>query len=81
MGCESPEAIKQAVIQRLGIGFLYYDAVRDSVDQGSFKLINIRGLNLVGQTYIIYHKERPLSANAQEFLRMLRDWRDQQEAA
>jgi DNA-binding transcriptional LysR family regulator len=81
MACESPEAIKQAVSQGLGIGFLYYDAVRDSVDRGSFKLINIRGVNLVGQTYIICHKERPLSPNAQEFLKLLRDWRDQQKAS
>ena len=55
MACESPEAIKLAVSQRLGIGFLYYDAVRDAVERGSFKIINIRGLQLVGQTYIIYH--------------------------
>jgi DNA-binding transcriptional LysR family regulator len=78
MACESPDAIKRAVSQRLGIGFLYYDAVRDDVERGSFKILNIRGLELVGQTYIIYHKERPLSPNATEFLKLLRDWRDQQ---
>ncbi len=78
MACESPEAIKRAVLQGLGIGFLYYDAVRDSIDRGSFKLVNIRGLELVGQTHIIYHNERPLSPNATEFLKMLRDWRDQE---
>jgi len=76
MACASPEAIKRAVLQGLGIGFLYYDAVRDSVDRGSFKIINIRGLDLVGQTYIIYHKERSLSPNAVEFLKVLREWRD-----
>jgi DNA-binding transcriptional LysR family regulator len=78
MACESPEAIKRAVSQRLGVGFLYYDAVRDDIERGSFKILNIRGLELVGQTYIIYHKERPLSPNAAEFLKLLRDWRDQQ---
>jgi len=78
MSCESPEAIKRAVIQGLGIGFLYYDAVRDSIDRGNFKLVNIRDLELVGQTHIIYHSERSLSSNAQEFLKILRDWRDQQ---
>src|SRR5262245_49129839 len=78
MSCESPEAIKQAVIQGLGIGFLYYDAVRDSIERGNFKLVNIHDLELVGQTHIIYHSERPLSSNAQEFLEILRDWRDQQ---
>ena len=78
MACESPEAIERAVCQRLGIGFLYYDAVREAIERGSFKVINIRGLDLVGQTYIIYHNERPLSPNAEEFLKLLRDWRDQQ---
>ena len=73
-------AIKRAVLQRLGLGFLYYDAVRDAVDRGSFKIINIRGLELLGQTYIIYHKERPLSPNAEEFLKLLRDWRDRNSA-
>ena len=78
MACESPEAIERAVSQRLGIGFLYYDAVREAIERGSFKIINIRGLELLGQTYIIYHKERPLSPNAEEFLELLREWRDQQ---
>jgi DNA-binding transcriptional LysR family regulator len=78
MRCESPEAIQRAVSQRLGIGFLYYDAVRDSIERGSFKIINIRGLQMEGQTHIIYHKERPLSPHAEEFLKLLRDWRDQQ---
>jgi DNA-binding transcriptional LysR family regulator len=80
MACESPEAIERAVSQRLGIGFLYYDAVREAIERGSFKIINIRGLELVGQTYIIYHKERPLSPNAAEFLKLLRDWRDRNSA-
>ena len=76
MHCESPEAVKTAVKQNLGIGFLYYDAVKESVEKGSFKIIQIRGLNMEGQTYIVYHNERPLSPNAQEFLKLLRQWRD-----
>jgi LysR family transcriptional regulator, transcriptional activator of the cysJI operon len=78
MRCESAEAIKRAVSQRLGIGFLYYDAVRDSIEQGSFKRVNIRGLQMESQTHIIYHNQRPLSPHAEEFLKLLRDWRDQQ---
>ena len=76
MRCESPEAIMTAVSQRLGIGFLYYDAVKAAVERGSFKIIQIRGLNMEGQTYIVYNNERPLSPNAQEFLKLLRQWRD-----
>src|SRR5215510_14945674 len=77
MRCESPEAVQSAVTQNLGIGLLYYDAVKAAIERGSFKIISIRGLNIEDQTYIIYHNERPLSPNAEEFLRLLRDWRDQ----
>jgi DNA-binding transcriptional LysR family regulator len=44
MRCESAEAMKAAVAQKLGIGFLYYDAVKAAVERGSFKIIQIRGL-------------------------------------
>ena len=30
-----------------------------------------------GKTYIIYHKNRPLSSNAEVFLNLLRQWRDE----
>ena len=78
MRCESPEAIMRAVSQKLGIGLLYYDAVRAAVERGSFKIVQIRGLNMEGQTHIVYHNQRPLSPNAEEFLKLLRDWRDEQ---
>lgn len=78
MRCESPEAVQSAVTQNLGIGLLYYDAIKAAIERGSFKIIQIRGLNIEGQTYIVYHNERPLSPNAEEFLKVLREWRDQQ---
>jgi DNA-binding transcriptional LysR family regulator len=77
MRCESPEAVQIAVTQNLGIGFLYHDAVKATIERGSFKTIEIRGLDIEGRTYIVYQKERPLSPNAEEFLKLLRDWRDQ----
>jgi LysR family transcriptional regulator, transcriptional activator of the cysJI operon len=80
MRCESPEAVQSAVTQNLGIGLLYYDAVKAAIERGSFKIIQIRGLEIEGETYIVYHKERPLSPYAEEFLKLLRDWRDQQSA-
>jgi DNA-binding transcriptional LysR family regulator len=80
MRCESPEAVQSAVAQKLGIGMLYYDAVKAAIERGSFKKIPIRGLEIEGHTYIVYHNERPLSPNAEEFLKLLRDWRDQQNA-
>ena len=30
-----------------------------------------------GKTYIIYHKNRPLSSNGDIFLNLLRQWRDE----
>jgi LysR family transcriptional regulator, transcriptional activator of the cysJI operon len=80
MRCESPEAVQSAVEQKLGIGFLYYDAVKAAIERGSFKIIQISGLEIEGQTYVIYHNERPLSPHAEEFLKLLRDWRDNQTA-
>jgi LysR family transcriptional regulator, transcriptional activator of the cysJI operon len=76
MRCESPEAVQSAVAQKLGIGMLYHDAVKAAVERGSFKIISIRGLDIEGQTYIVHHKERPLSPYAEEFLKLLRDYRD-----
>ena len=76
MRCESPEAVKVAVGQGLGIGLLYHDAVRAAVERGNFKIIQIRGLNMEGQTYLVYHNQRTLSHSAEEFLKLLRRWRD-----
>jgi len=76
MRCESPEAVQLAVTQNSGIGFLYQDAVKAAIERGSFKIIRIRGFEIENQTYIIHHNQRPLSLNAEEFLKLLRDWRD-----
>src|SRR5262245_7980441 len=78
MRCESPEAVQSAVTQNLGIGLLYHHAVKAAIERGSFKRIQIRGLEIEGRTYIVYYKERPLTPHAEEFLKLLRDWRDQQ---
>ena len=80
MRCESPEAVQSAVTQNLGIGLLYYHAVKAAIERGSFKTIQIRGLEIETPTYIVYSKERPLSPHAEEFLKLLRDWRDNQTA-
>jgi DNA-binding transcriptional LysR family regulator len=78
MRCESPAGVQIAVTQNLGIGLLYEDAVKPAIERGSFKILHIRGLEIEGQTHIIYHDQRPLSPSAQEFLKLLRDWRHKQ---
>jgi DNA-binding transcriptional LysR family regulator len=77
MQCESPEAIKTAVTKKLGVGILYEDAVKEGLASGVFKKLRISGLQMEGTSYIVYHKQRPLSSNAEVFLNLLRQWRDE----
>lgn len=72
MRCDSPEAIKTAVSNKLGVGILYEDVVRDGLARGLFKRVPIPGFPIEAQTYVIYHKSRPLSASAEGFLHILR---------
>ena len=75
MRCESPDAVKMAVKRKEGVGILFKNTVGPDVRRGDFKIIKMPGLNLVGKSYIIYHKDRPLSPNAMEFLDLLRQSR------
>ena len=80
MQCESPEAIKTAVSKKLGVGILYEDAVKEGLASGVFKKLRISGLQMEGTSYIVYYKNRPLSSNAEVFLNLLRQWRDEKRA-
>jgi DNA-binding transcriptional LysR family regulator len=71
--CESPEAVKMAVRSNLGAGILFKNTVEPEIRKGDFKPIRLPGLRLVGKTFIIYHKHRPLSSSAHEFLNLLRE--------
>jgi LysR family transcriptional regulator, low CO2-responsive transcriptional regulator len=73
MQCATPEGVKEAVRHGAGIiGILYGDAVKQEIDQGEFKAIQIEGFNVTRQTYVVYLKEKPLSSLAREFLLLLR---------
>jgi DNA-binding transcriptional LysR family regulator len=63
-----------AVRKKLGVGILYEDVLRETNARGSFKQLRILGLSMEGKTYIIYHKERPLSASAEAFVGLVREW-------
>ena len=56
----------------MGVGILYRDAVADSIDRHEFKAIKIPGDAPKGESYIIYHKHKPLTPSAQAFLELLR---------
>jgi DNA-binding transcriptional LysR family regulator len=71
MYCESSEALKAAVKARMGLGIIYRDLVQPELNRREFKVIQVQGLMMHSESYIIYHKEKPLSVNAQAFLALL----------
>jgi LysR family transcriptional activator of glutamate synthase operon len=69
---DSPDAVKVAVRKKIGVGLLYRDLLEREVQNKEFKILTVENLKLYGHTYIMYHKQRPLSANAQLLLKLLR---------
>jgi DNA-binding transcriptional LysR family regulator len=72
MRCDSPEAIKTAVLKKLGVAILYQDIVKDGLAKRLFKQVRIADFTWETQSYVVYHKHRPLSASAEAFLEILR---------
>lgn len=66
-----PDAVKEAVRRKMGVGFLYEDLVRTEAQRRDFKIVTVEGLDLTSQSFIVYHKERSLSAHAKDFLSLL----------
>jgi DNA-binding transcriptional LysR family regulator len=79
--CESPEAAKSAVRAGIGVGILHKEIVAPDARRGDVKIIPVKDLKMQVQTFIIYHKERPLSRYAQDFLVLLREWRRRKHGA
>ena len=76
MHCESPEAVKVAVSRRMGVGILFKDVISDSLKKGEFKELTLPVKRSYGKSFIVYHKSRPLSPLAQDFLSLLRQRQD-----
>lgn len=72
MHCESPEAVKVVVSRRVGVGILFKDVISDSLKKGEFRELRLPVEGLEGKSFIVYHKTRPLSPVAQDFLTLLR---------
>lgn len=72
MYCDGPTAIKAAVAQGMGVGMVFEESLKAEVAAGKFKILKLRGLELQGQSYIVYSMRRPLWPLAQEFLELLR---------
>lgn len=74
--CDSSDAVKAAVRQRLGIGLAFEDVVKAEAHRGEFKILKGHGLKLEGEAVLVYRKDRELSPAAQEFLALARGGRD-----
>jgi DNA-binding transcriptional LysR family regulator len=71
--CEASAAVKAAVGLGMGVGVLYRNAVASRVASGTLKLIDVPELKEMGvQSFIIFHKRKPIAPVAAEFLEMLR---------
>ena len=55
-----------------GLGILFQDMLIQEIRNKVFKVLEIPGLALTVQSYIIYYKDRPLSPPAKDFLTLLR---------
>ncbi len=71
MYCDGPTAIKAAVAQEMGVGLIFAESLKAEVAAGKFKILNVPGLELVGESYLIYSQSRPISPLAEEFLALL----------
>lgn len=70
--CGSPASVKIVVKNKIGLGILFQDMLIQEIRNKLFKVLEIPGLALTVQSYIVYHKDRPLSPSAQDFLALLR---------
>ncbi|HEY2988941.1 MAG TPA: LysR family transcriptional regulator [Candidatus Binatia bacterium] len=76
MRCDSPEAIKLAVREEMGVGILYEDAARAEIKKGEFKALKLSDMKLEGESWIVYRRDKALSSLAVDFLKLVRDCRD-----
>jgi DNA-binding transcriptional LysR family regulator len=70
--CGSPASVKIVVKNKIGLGILFQDMLIQEIRNKLFKVLQIPGLALTVQSYIVYYRDRPLSPSAQDFLALLR---------
>ena len=76
MRCDTPEGVIETVRNKLGVGLLFRGSVENNIKRGEFKAIKLPVDTIEGTNFIVYHKSRPLSPLAQDFLTFLRQRRD-----
>lgn len=72
--CDAPDAVKAAVRKGVGVGILFRSRIGMEIATGEFSEIKVPELEkLVTRSCIVYDRRRPLSANAHDFLNLLRE--------
>jgi DNA-binding transcriptional LysR family regulator len=76
--CVTPDAVKAAVREKMGLGILFYNLIEKDIKRKDLKALQFPGLpKLVGNSYIVYTKNKPLSCAANDFLALLRSMKTQ----
>jgi len=77
--CVSPDAVKAAVRQKTGLGILFYNLIEEDIKRKDFKTLKFPSLpTIVGNSYIVYSKNKPLSSAGNDFLSLLRSMKSPQ---
>lgn len=72
----APELITVVILPaRVGLGILFQNQIESDLKSGDLKVIRVPKLDLDVGSFIIYRRDRGLSATAREFLSLLRQWR------
>lgn len=72
MECNSAEAVKTAVLKGLGIGVLMKAHLDREIRSRELRVLRVAGLeNIANLSLVCYRKDKPLGANAREFLELL----------
>ena len=70
--CVSPDAVKAAVRRKMGLGILFYNLIEEDIKRKDLKSLKFPGLpKVVGHSYIVHSKNKPLSSIANDFLTLL----------
>ena len=70
--CASPDAVKAAVRKKIGVGILFHNLIEEDIKRKELKVLRFAGIpEVLGSSFIVYPKAKPLNAPASEFLALL----------
>ncbi|HOP64926.1 MAG TPA: LysR family transcriptional regulator [Spirochaetota bacterium] len=73
MECSSSEGVREAIINRIGYGFISRIAIERDLKLGKVKIIKIKNLNIERNFYIVTSKAKILTEPASQFVKMITD--------